>query len=102
MGACTQIHKLALLIKADFRLFGEIFNKLHLIGLVFLLEVSNRLFPRLCEAGNGQPLFYDFLHLCFNLCQILCGQRLLAVHIIVKSVCLRRSDGKLYLRVQTF
>ena len=99
--SCTKVNKLTLLIKADLSIFWKIFDKLHFIWLIFLFEECDRFFSGFGKTGNRKCFLYHFLHLNFDLCKILCSDRVLAVNIIIKSVCNRWSDCKLYIRVQS-
>ena len=97
---CTQIRKFSLLIKADFLPFRQIFNQLHLIRLLLLFHQGNGFLPRQAEPLYRQSFLDDLLHLCLNLFQILCCNRLCKINIIIKTVCNRRTNGQLCLRIQ--
>ena len=100
MGACAQVRKLALSIKADGLLVRKILDQLHLVRLALFLHKLNGLVPGQ-HKGLHRKIFLDNLrHLPFQLLQILRGKSALAVKIIVKSVVNGRSDGQLGLRVQ--
>ena len=99
--SCTKVNELALLIEADLSILWKIFDKLYLVWLIFLFEKCDCFFSGFGEAGDRKCFLHYLLHLSFDLCKILCGDRVLAVNIIIKSVCNRWSDCKLYIRVQS-
>ena len=102
MGTCAQIYKLTLLIKADLGTFWQILDQFYLVRLIFFLKISNCFFSWLCKACNRQCFFYHLFHLSFDLCKIICLDRCLTVNIIIKSLCNRRSDRQLHIRIQSF
>ena len=86
MWACTQVYKLALLIETDLGILWKILDQFYIIRLIFFLEIRNCIGSGLRITGNRKIFFYDLLHLLFNLLQIFCSQRSLAVHVIIESV----------------
>ena len=100
--ACAQIHKFSLAVKADFLAFRQILYQLYFIGLIFFLHQCDSIFSGLCKALNLQILFDDFFHLCFYLFKIVACQRSLKLHIIIKTVCNRRTNCQLCRRIKTF
>ena len=98
--ACTQICKLTLLIEADFLAFRKILNQLHLVRLLFFLHESNGFLSGQSKALNRKSFLYNLLHLRFDLFQILCCNRILKIHIIIKSICNRGTDCQLGAGIQ--
>ena len=74
MRACAQVHKLALLIKRDVGVGGQVVNKLHLVGLVLLLHKGNGLGPGQLEALQLQLFLADLAHLRLQSVQMLLGE----------------------------
>ena len=86
MGAGAQVGELALGVEGDDGVLGQVLNKLHLVGLVFLLHVSNGLWAGLLAALQVQPLLTNFLHLRLNLIQMLLGEGEGAVEVVVPAL----------------
>ena len=63
MGSCAQVHKLALLVKADCLLLRQVLNKLYLIGLALFLHELNGLSPWQYKGLNRQIFLYNPGHL---------------------------------------
>ena len=102
MRSCTQVNELSLAVKADFFTFRQILNQFYFVRLSFFFHESNRIFSGFCETLNLQILFNDLFHLCFDLAEIITGQRSIKLHIIVETICDRRSDCQLGVRIETF
>ena len=100
MWSGTQIHELALLIKADGLLVRQVLNQLHLIRLGLFLHGPDRLIPWQHKWLNRKIFLYDLCHLSFQLLQILRRESALPVKIIVKPVVNGWSDCQLCLRIQ--
>ena len=100
--SCTEVHKLALTIKAQLCIFRKILNQLYLVGFFFFLHEFDGLFAGHCETLQRKGFFDDLLHLSLDLLQILAGKRSFSVYIVVETVFDGRSDGQFGLRIQTF
>lgn len=87
MGAAAEIDKLSLTVEAEGRVFGE--AGFDVLRLEFLIQVANE-FDRLV-AGQGEPLerfllFDDRFHLGFDPGEVLLGNRVLEIEVIVEAV----------------
>ena len=100
MGTCAQVHKLALLIKRDVGVGGQVVNKLHLVGLVLLLHKGDGFGPGQLEALQLQLFLADLAHLRLQGVQMLLGEVEGGVEIVVKSALDAGANGQLHLRVQ--
>ena len=76
-------------------------RKLHLIRLVHFLELRDRFVGSQLKAGNLQAGLDDFLHLSLDLLQILVGEGLLDVKIIIEAAFNRGADGAFGVGVQS-
>ena len=47
VGAGAQVHKLTLAVKADFRIFRQVFNQLHFVGFTLFLHIGDGFLPGL-------------------------------------------------------
>lgn len=101
MRACTQVYEFSLLIKTNLGILRKIFNQFYFIWFPFFLHKCNRFVSWLCKTLNRQCLFYDFFHLCLDFIKIFCCKWFISIHIIVETICNRRSDSQLCLRIQT-
>ena len=100
MGAGAQVHELALLVEADDRVLGQVVDELHLVGLAPLLHELHGLFPGQLEPLQLQLLLADLPHLRLQLSQLVLGEGLGGVEVVVEAVVDGRADGQLHLRVQ--
>ena len=92
--AGAKVNKVALLVKADDGVFGQIFYELHLIGFILFLEHTNSL---LKGQGFGDYLF----HLFFDLNEIFRSERF-CVKVVIEAVFNGRAYGKFCLGMHTF
>ena len=99
--AGAQVGELALGIEGDDGVGGQVFDELHLVGLVLLAHIGDGLFPGLLAADNGQPLLADLLHLALDLGQMLGGEGEGRVKVIVPALVNGGADGQLHLGPQT-
>ena len=102
MRSCTEIYKLTLAVKAQLCILRKILDQLYLVGFFFFLHEPDSLFTGHGEALQTKSFFNNFLHLCFDLLQILSRKRSFSVYIIVKPILDRRPDGQFCLRIETF
>ena len=98
--AGAQVGELALGVEGDDGIGGQIFDELHLVGLVLLAHIGDGLFPGLLAADDGQPLLADLLHLALDLGQMLRGEGEGRVKVIVPALVNGGADGQLHLRPQ--
>ncbi len=97
---CAQVGELALLIKAYDRILRQVVYKLDLIRLFLFLHELQRLLARQLKALQLELFLADFAHLALYLLHYFRGKGERRIHIVVKAVLYRRTDGKLDLRVQ--
>ena len=100
VGAGAEVGELALLIKGDDRVLGQVVDKLHLVGLAPFLHEGDGLPTGQLEALQLQLLLADLPHLGFQLRKLGLGEGLRGVKIVVKAVVDAGADGQLHLRVQ--
>ena len=100
MGAGAQIGELALLIKGDVGVGGQVVDELHLVGLLPLLHELQCLLTGQLEALQLQLLLADLPHFRLDLGQILLCEGKGCVQIVVKTAVDGRADGQLHLRPQ--
>ena len=100
VGACAQVYELALLIKRDVCVGGQIVNKLHLVGLVLLLHEGNGLGPGQLKALQLQLFLADLAHLRLQGVQMLLGKVEGGVEVVVKAALDAGTNGQLHLRIQ--
>ena len=97
MRPCAQIREIPLLIKGNLRILRKILDQLHLIRLALLFHKSNGFLSGKGETLQLLTLLDDFLHLSFQLIQILPGKRLV-LKIIIKAGINTWPDSKLGFR----
>src|SRR5699024_12556247 len=76
-------------------------SKLYLIWFVFFFKIFDGFVSWLFRSGKRKIFLYDLFHFFFNFFQIFCCKLSLSVYIIVKTVCHRRTDGQLCLRIKS-
>ena len=67
MRAGTKVCEITLSVKADLLTFWQILDQFYLVWLFFLFHQSDRLVSWKGETLDRKCLFYDLLHLCFDL-----------------------------------
>ena len=100
VGAGAQVHELALLIKRDVGIGGQVVDQLDLVGLLLLLHEGNGLLPGQLEALQLQLFLADLAHLRLQSVQMLLGKVEGGVEVVVEAALDGRADGQLHLRVQ--
>ena len=95
MGTGAQVGELALPIEGDVGVLGQVLNQLHLVGLPLLLHIADGLLPGQLEPLQLQLLLADLAHLGLDLLQVLLGEGLGAVQVIVEAVVDGRANGQL-------
>ena len=100
VGAGAQVGELALPIEGDVGVLGQVLNQFHLVGLALLLHVADGLLPGQLEALKLELLLADLAHLGLDLLQILLGEGLGAVQVVVEAIVNGRADGQLGIRPQ--
>ena len=98
MGPGAKIHKIPLPVEGNLLPLWQLSNQLALVRLV--LHEGQRLVPGQGEALDGQRFLDDFLHLGLDGNQILGGEVVLAVEVIVKAAVDGGADGQLSPRPQ--
>ena len=98
----AEVDKLALLIEADvLALVAVLGSKLDLIRLVHALQLGDRFLGRKLKALDRVTFLDDLFHLRLDFLQILCGERLFNVEIIVESAVDGRTNGALGARIES-
>ena len=100
MGACAQVHELALLIKRDVRVRRQVVDQLHFIGLVLLLHIGNGLLTGQLKALQLQLFLADLAHLRLQSVQMLLREVEGSVKVVVKAALDAGADGQLHLGIQ--
>ncbi len=95
MTAAAQIGEGAVAVQGDARALGERVDELDLVGLPALEEVLDGLLPRDLALHEGIADLDDVGHDPFELAQILVGERVLGVEVVVEARVDRRADGEL-------
>ena len=94
MRAGTEVYPIALLIKANDRILGQIFDQLHFVRFLFFLEESNSVIARFRKARDVRIFLHDFFHFRFDFRQIFIGKHCIAkIDIVVESFFNSGSDG---------
>ena len=100
VGARAQVGEVALLIEGDDRVLGQVVDKLHLVGLALLLHELEGLGPGQLKALQLQLLLADLAHLGLQLGELILGEGLGGVEVVVKAVFNCGADGQLHLGVE--
>ncbi|MNM71579.1 hypothetical protein D3C81_832480 [compost metagenome] len=96
MRSTAQIEEFALLVNGDDAVLGQVPDQFKLVGIAKLAEDVQRFLTADFLADNRQIFGNDAFHFLLDLLEILRIQRLLQVHIIIKSVFNRRADAQLH------
>ena len=100
MGTGAQVGELALLIERNVGILRQIVDQLHLVGLALLLHELQR--PRRGAAQTLQLQLFlaDLPHFGLDFLQVLGGEGLLGVQIIIETVVDGGADSQLRLGPQ--
>ena len=99
--ACAKVNEIALLEEGKLLVLGKVVDQLHLIGLALLFHQRDRLGAGESEALHLKVLLGDLLHLSFQCRQLLLGEGVVAVKVVVEAVLDGRANGKLGVGIQT-
>ena len=100
MRPTAQINKLALgVIRYSF-ICGDGFDQLNLKRLILLPIIGDRFISGPYGPLNRLVPVHNFMHPCFNRREIICGEGLFTMEIIIKAVFDRRTNGDLRIWIQ--
>ena len=97
--ACAEVREIVLLIEGDVLALGSVLTD-ELLFIVLTLHELQCFRYRQLEALNLDVFLDDLLHLGFDLCEVVVGDGLRQLHIIIEAVIHSRADGELCARVQ--
>ena len=96
----AQVGELALLVKADHGVLGQIVDQLHLIGFFLLLHKPDGFLTGQLKAFELELFLADLAHLGFERVQMLLREVERRVKVIVEAAVDARTDGELDVGVQ--
>ena len=99
MRACAQIRELALSIEGNLRILRQVIYKLYLVILTGCPEHVQSLLTADQLALQLQVLLDNLVHFLLDVLQVILGEALLHVNIIVKAVLNGRADGQLHVLI---
>ena len=98
--ACAEVYEVALLKEGKLLVLGKIVDELYLVGLAALFHQSDCLGAGEGEALQLQIFLGDLLHFGFQSGELLLGEGVVAVEVIVEAVLDRGTDGKLRVGIE--
>ncbi len=101
MRASAQIGKISLLVEGDHSILGQVADEFYLVGFILFLHELNSFPARQLKAFQLVVGLDDLLHFLLDGFEVLGGECLVRVEVIVEARIDGRPDGQLDIGAQS-